>query len=157
MKQLRGSAESDVAAPPEQCFAVLADVEGYPRWHSETVRQVEVIERDSYGRPRKIAATLHAEAGPLARDIHLVLAVALEPPRAVRLTRVPYEPTDPERFEVNWTVSDGQPARIQLELEAVLELPRLVPLGAIGDSLASGFVGAATRELTSGPGSVSPS
>jgi hypothetical protein len=156
MKQLRGAADSEVAASPEQCFALLADVEGYPRWHSETVRQVEVIERGADGRASKVAATLHAQTGPLARDFHLMLAVALQPPRTVRLTRAPHEPTDPERFEVNWRVAAGQPTRIQLELEAVLELPRLVPLGPVGDSLASGFVAAAARELTSGLRSGSP-
>jgi hypothetical protein len=157
MKQLRGEAESELAAPPEQCFALLADVEGYPRWHSEAVRRVEVIERGVDGRPSTVAVALHAEAGPLARDFDLTLAVTLEPPRTVRLTRLQHEPSDPERFEVNWTVAEGQPTRIQLELQAVLELPRLVPLGPIGDSLASGFVAAAARELTSSPGSGSPS
>ena len=149
MKQLRGAAESEVAASPEQCFSLLADVESYGRWHPDTVREVQVLERDADGLPGKVAATIHAEAGPLARDLHLTLAVALERPRAIRLTRIPHEPTDPERFEVKWTLSDGQPTRIQLELEAVLELPRLVPLGTIGDSLASGFVAAAAEELTS--------
>lgn len=39
-----------VAAPPEQCFAVVADIEGYPEWVAE-IKQVEVHERDQQGRP----------------------------------------------------------------------------------------------------------
>lgn len=42
-----------VAAPPERCFAVAADVERYPEWATD-VKEVTVHERDAEGRPRLV-------------------------------------------------------------------------------------------------------
>ena len=39
-----------VAAPPERCFAVAADLERYPEFFND-VKEVEVKERDDEGRP----------------------------------------------------------------------------------------------------------
>lgn len=39
-----------VAASPERCFAVVADIERYPMWIGE-VKEVTVHERDAAGRP----------------------------------------------------------------------------------------------------------
>ena len=39
-----------VAAPPERCFAVAADLERYPEWAAD-IKEVEVKERDDQGRP----------------------------------------------------------------------------------------------------------
>lgn len=41
---------TSVAAPPEQCFAVAADVERYPEWAAD-IKEVTVHERDGDGRP----------------------------------------------------------------------------------------------------------
>ena len=42
-----------VAAPPERCFAVAADLERYPDWAND-VKEVEVKERDAEGRPQLV-------------------------------------------------------------------------------------------------------
>ena len=39
-----------VAAPPERCFTVAADLERYPEWAAD-IKEVEVKERDDLGRP----------------------------------------------------------------------------------------------------------
>ena len=39
-----------VSAPPEQCFAVAADIERYPEWAAD-IKEVEIKERDDQGRP----------------------------------------------------------------------------------------------------------
>jgi ribosome-associated toxin RatA of RatAB toxin-antitoxin module len=39
-----------VAATPEQCFAVAADLDRYPEWAAD-IKEVEVKERDEQGRP----------------------------------------------------------------------------------------------------------
>jgi ribosome-associated toxin RatA of RatAB toxin-antitoxin module len=39
-----------VAAPPERCFAVAADLERYPEFFND-IKEVEVKERDAQGRP----------------------------------------------------------------------------------------------------------
>jgi hypothetical protein len=63
---------------------------------------------------------------------------------------VPHEPSDPERFTVTWRVAgSGTGTRIDLALDAVLDLPRFVPLpSGVGDTIAQGFAAAAARELS---------
>lgn len=39
-----------VDASPEECFAVVADIESYPEWVAD-LKQVDVLERDGEGRP----------------------------------------------------------------------------------------------------------
>jgi ribosome-associated toxin RatA of RatAB toxin-antitoxin module len=48
-----------VAAPPERCFEVVADLERYPEWAAD-IKEVEVKERDEQGRPQQV--TLRAAA-----------------------------------------------------------------------------------------------
>jgi ribosome-associated toxin RatA of RatAB toxin-antitoxin module len=147
MKELHGTASAAVGVPGDRCFALLADVEGYPRWYPDVVRDVQVLERDGPGQPTKVRTTLHVAQGRLARDFTLTMAVTAQRPSLVKLTRVPNEPSDEERFEVAWHLDSSAETRIRLELDANLSVPRLLPLGGIGDSIAHGFVAAAARAL----------
>jgi hypothetical protein len=122
-------------------------VDGYPSWYPDVVRSVDVVERDPTGQPTRAHAKLHLAQGPLAKDFDLLIAVAVQPPSTVRLTRVPHEPSDDERFEVNWYVDAPAHARIRVELHASLSVPRFLPIGGIGDAVADGFVTAAARAL----------
>jgi ribosome-associated toxin RatA of RatAB toxin-antitoxin module len=146
MKQLSGRASAPVSAPAETCMKVLADVERYPDWHPDVVRSVEVVERDPDGQATKAKTTLHVSAGPVTRDFNLTLTITVQPD-TVRLERVPHEPSDEERFEVDWRVREGSQRTIEVELGAALPVPRFLPVGGIGDSLAQGFVGAAVAEI----------
>jgi hypothetical protein len=126
----------------------VSAVDRYPSWYPETVRDAEVMVRDAEGRPSGVRTTVHVAVGPLVRDFELLLEVRVREGHEVRLSRIPNEPTDPERFEVVWRVgADGPPTRLELELAATLDVPRLVPVGGVGDRLAQGFVDAAKREL----------
>jgi hypothetical protein len=147
VKRLTGTASAVIAAPIEECFSLLAAVEAYPSWYAAVVRGVEVIDVAGDGRPSTVRTTLHVSYGPLARDFPLVLAIDLEQPGAVTLTRLPNDASDHEEFEVIWRLENMGRTRIALELDAKLDLPRLVPLGGIGDGMADGFVGAASRAL----------
>jgi hypothetical protein len=147
MKELHGTASSAVAAPIERCFELLAAVEGYPSWYSDVVRDAAVLERDQEGRPVKARARLHVAAGPLVRDFDLLLAVSTVLPTLVRLARIPHDASDHEQFDVTWRLEDRGDTRIQLALDATLSVPRLLPIGGIGDSMADGFVRAAARAL----------
>jgi ribosome-associated toxin RatA of RatAB toxin-antitoxin module len=148
MKQLHGSAAAVVPAGEQECMGLLADVGGYPSWHPEVVRRVEVLSRDERGRARQVRTTLHLSRGPLQRDFELVMAVHSER-AAVRLARIAHDRSDVESFEVSWRVAPAGRAgsKLELSLGAVLEVPRLLPLGGIGDALAGGFVTAAARAL----------
>lgn len=147
MKELAGSAEATVEATSEACFELVAAVEGYPRWNGEVIREVELLAARSDGRPTRVRTTVHVAAGPITRDFHLVMDVEYSDHDTVCLTRVPHEPSDPEKFEVVWRVAAGPPTRLAIELDATLEVPRLVPVGGVGDRIAQGFVDAAKREL----------
>ncbi|MEA2146922.1 MAG: Polyketide cyclase / dehydrase and lipid transport [Solirubrobacteraceae bacterium] len=151
MKDLRGSASQPVNAAPERCLELLADVEGYPRWYPEVVRGIEVVKRDAAGAAQQVRAILRAAVGPINRDLELQLGVTRGADTVV-LARVPDAGSDRERFEVNWRVvrAGAQQARIELSLAASLDVPRLLPVSGLADTLATGFVGAAVRELSRG-------
>jgi hypothetical protein len=149
MKELTGSAVATTAAISEACLSLLEAVDRYPSWHPEVVKEAEVLERDAQGHPTKARAKLHVERGPLTRDFDLVLAVSIDPSGTVKLSRIPHEPTDKEKFDVIWRVEGGPTTRIRLELAANLDVPRFIPLGGVGDSMAEGLVNAAARALGS--------
>jgi hypothetical protein len=145
VRELRAVAALEVDAPPAACLAFLADVEAYPGWCPDTVRRAELVEE---GLAR---VTLRLGVGPLAGNFEELMVVAVEPPDRVSTTRVPHDTTDPERLEVNWRIEPGPLTRLRVELAAALELPRLVPLGGLVESVAQGLVAAASRAL--GPSS----
>ncbi|MCU1489074.1 MAG: cyclase/dehydrase [Acidimicrobiaceae bacterium] len=58
-----------VAATPDRCLAVVADVEAYPAWVAD-VKEVHVLERDTEGR----AVVVHFRAGAFGRSTSYVLA-----------------------------------------------------------------------------------
>ena len=147
MKALEGTAATTVAATPEACFELVAAVDGYPTWYPEVIRSAEVLERSPAGWPSRARATAHVAVSGLARDFDLLLDVTQEEGREVRLIRVRNEPSDPERFKVVWRIAPAPATRLELELAATLDVPRLVPLGGVGDRLAQGFVDAARRAL----------
>ena len=148
MKELTGSAAATTDATPEQALALLEEIDRYPSWHPEVVKEAEVLERDAQGHPATARCKLRVEHGPLRRDFNLLMRVKIDPSGMIDLSRIPHEPSDPERFEVTWRVDRGNPStRIRLDLEAKLSVPRLVPLGGVGDSLAASFLSAATRAL----------
>jgi ribosome-associated toxin RatA of RatAB toxin-antitoxin module len=144
MKELSGRAASAVGASQEECFSFARDVEAYPSWYPEVVRAVNVLERDASGAATRVRTDLHLSQGPLKRDFEVTMAVDAHRPDSVRLTRIPHDAGDEERFEVAWAFAER---RIQLELNATLPVPRLIPLGGIGNAVAEGFVAAAVRRL----------
>jgi ribosome-associated toxin RatA of RatAB toxin-antitoxin module len=42
-----------VGAPPEQCFAVVSDIERYKEWAAD-IKEVTVLRRDDEGRPAEV-------------------------------------------------------------------------------------------------------
>lgn len=157
MKELSGSATVTTEATPEACFELVAAVDRYPSWNSDAIRRMEVLESDSEGRATRVRTAVHVAAGPLTREFELVMDVEHSERDAVCLSRVPNDPDDAEKFEVVWRISDGPPTCLAIELSAVLEVPRLIPLAGIGDRVAQGFADAARRELEGSSAKVSAS
>ena len=65
------------------------------------------------------------------------------------LTRVTDHPTNQE-FTAAWLVRPDNTTRIELQLEAKLRVPALVPAAGIPDEIANAFVAAAARTLRDG-------
>jgi ribosome-associated toxin RatA of RatAB toxin-antitoxin module len=149
MAELRGTAADVVAAPLAECFALVEAVDRYPSWHPEVVREVEVLERDAEGRPHRVRTKLHVARGPLVKDFELVMAVVAEPPEILKLTRVSDRPSD-QSFDVAWRLREGAGTRMTVDLSANLNVPRFLPLGGIGNSMAEGFIRAAKDALARG-------
>lgn len=147
MKTLHGEATVVVAAPLDECLELLEAIDGYTDWYPEVIRKVEVLERNPEGDPRMARATVHVARGPLVRDLQLVVAVTADADGTVRLTRLPNEPSDEEQLEMIWRLEETDGTRIELRLDGYLDVPRLLPLGGIGDALAQRFVAAVTRAL----------
>ncbi|HEY1565452.1 MAG TPA: SRPBCC family protein [Solirubrobacteraceae bacterium] len=143
MKELRGTADAHVPAPLAQCLTLVAAVDEYPVWYPDVVRKVDVLERDSEGRPTRAQTALHLSVGPVTKDFDLLMAVTVKPPGTVRLSKV----GGAAKFDVTWQLSEGASTRIALELDASLDVPRFLPLGDVGNSVAQGFVSAASAEL----------
>jgi ribosome-associated toxin RatA of RatAB toxin-antitoxin module len=149
-RQFHGEATADVAAPPAECFALLAAVDRYPDWCPDVVRYVQVLDRDAAGQPQRVRMGIHVARAALEREFQLLLAVALEPPRSVTLTRVTDHPTNQE-FTAVWLLRPDNRTRIALQLDAKLRVPALVPAAGIPDEIANAFVAAASRALASPP------
>jgi hypothetical protein len=146
MRDLRVDASAPVTASPEACTQLLAAIDRYPSWYPRLIREAEVLERNADGEPTLARATVHLALGPVVHDIHLVLVVSVERGRRVTVTEVPHEEHE-ERFELAWSVGAGPPTSLHLELYAHVDVPRFVPVSALGAQLAQGFVDAASREL----------
>jgi hypothetical protein len=147
VKELTGTGTGTTDALPDQALALLAAVQRYPEWHPDVVKRVEVVQHDDSGQPTRVQTKLRVERGPMTREFDLLMDVRVERAGSVKLTRVPNEPGDDERFEVTWHVEGSGPTRIRVDLLADLDVPRFLPLGGVGDAIAQQFVNAATTAL----------
>ena len=57
-----------IEASPEEVMGVVADLEKYPEW-AGSIKKVEVLERDSQGRPLQV--TLNIDAGAMRDTVTL--------------------------------------------------------------------------------------
>jgi ribosome-associated toxin RatA of RatAB toxin-antitoxin module len=82
----------DIAAPPEQVMAVIADFAAYPEW-ADQVKTVEIVEPGDGDRPRQVRFTM--DAGPIKDTYTLDYIWA------------------PDGRSVSWTLVKGQMQRAQ--------------------------------------------
>ena len=150
MKHLHGAAQATVDVPIEECLAQLAALEAYPSWYPDVVREVKVVENGDDGLPARAETKLHLAYGPVARDLDLLLAVEVRRPDLVQLTHVSRGRSSGASFDATWRLEDDDGTRLELELDAIMPVPRLVPLGGVGDAFAAGFMQAAVERLESG-------
>jgi hypothetical protein len=149
MKHLHGEAEASVEVPIGDCLKFLAALDAYPSWYPDVVRQVEVLETGKGGLPVRAETKLHLSWGPVSRDLELLLAVQVERPGLVQLSHVPRGPSSGASFDATWRLENRAGTHLELELDATMPVPGLVPLGGVGDAFAEGFMEAAVRGLES--------
>jgi ribosome-associated toxin RatA of RatAB toxin-antitoxin module len=147
-REFHGEAATVVAAPQETCLALFAAVDRYPEWLPDVIREVDVLDRSPNGQPSKVRMTVHVARGGLSKEFKLLLAIVVDAPGSVKLTRVTDHPTNQE-FNATWTL---QPAtdtgtRVALQLDAKLRVPWYISGDGIGDSIAEAFVSAASSRL----------
>jgi hypothetical protein len=147
MRDLHGTASTVVSAPVGRCVELLAAIDDYPVWYPDGVREVETLERDPRGQPTRVRTLLHVEVAGFDRDFNLTMSVQADPEGRVALTKVKADSSDPP-FDVVWRLSEHDGTLIELDLDTALPLPRLVPLGGVGDSIARSFVSAAAGALS---------
>jgi ribosome-associated toxin RatA of RatAB toxin-antitoxin module len=145
-REFHGESAQVVAAPQEVCLALVAAVDRYPDWCPDVIREVDVLDRATDGQPSSVRMTMHIARAGLVREFNLFLAVVVEPPGSVRLTRVTDHPTN-QQFSATWTLRPAASTRVALELDAKLRVPWYIRAGGIGDAIAEAFVSAANRRL----------
>ena len=129
---------------------LLSTIDDYPRWNPKLVDEVTVLDRDPSGQVTRAQVKLmYAILGPTPRVFDLTMAVAVNQPGTVQLTRLPHEAGDQQRFEVAWNCEQDPPGtRLKVSLGAALPVPRLLPIGGVADGVARAFMTNAVRELS---------
>ena len=141
MKIITGRASALLQAPQRDCFAMLADIEAYPRWAGDLVTGVDVLERDASGMASQALLRLYVRQSPVVRNFELRAAVMTRPPDAVRLSRLPRDAADQDRLELMWSLSRPRETRLELSFHAEMSsLPSVVPLFGVGDAIADHLV-----------------
>src|SRR3954468_3796936 len=80
---LEGYGKIEVNASPEDCYALVVDLDRYPEWQSQ-VRSAEVLERDGEGRPVVVETVSDARV----RVIKYRLRYEHEPPHRMSWTYI---------------------------------------------------------------------
>lgn len=94
MADLSGAATIEIAAPPERCFAIAADVERAPEWQG-AMRSAEALEHGTDGRPLLVQTRIDA----LVAGVTLVLRFAYDEPHGMTWSR---ERGDLKGLEGSW-------------------------------------------------------
>lgn len=82
MADLEGTRAIEIAAPPERCFAIAADLDRVPEWHG-AMTHVEVLERDSERR----AIVVDSEMDAMVARVRVRLRFSYDKPVGLRWTR----------------------------------------------------------------------
>jgi len=145
VKELQGSASTEIELPPEDCFALLASIDLYPGWF-EVVRDVEVLEREPGGLPSLARVELHVPQSPFGTEFSFTVAVHANHPESMRFVKLADGPADRDRLEISWRMRENAVTEIDFEFDAAMSfVPGYLPVGSVGDAIAEAILGAATN------------
>jgi hypothetical protein len=94
MADLDGTRSIEIAATPERCFAIAADLDHVPEWHG-AMTHVDVLERDGDGR----ATLVDSEIDATVARVRMRLRFSYDEPMGLRWTR---ESGDLRSLEGSW-------------------------------------------------------
>jgi ribosome-associated toxin RatA of RatAB toxin-antitoxin module len=130
MSGYRDCQSTEIAAPPEDCYAALTDFEHLPDWQG-AVRRAEVLERDAQGR----GLVVEYEVDAKVRTVRYTLRQIHEPPQRLGCE---YLSGDFRDFSGEWRFVALEGGRTRAELELRIDPGRFVPgplRGAISDAV----------------------
>jgi ribosome-associated toxin RatA of RatAB toxin-antitoxin module len=108
---LTGENTIEVEASPEECYALVVELDRYPEWQTQ-VRSAEVIERDGEGRPLVVETVSDARV----RELKYRLRYRHEPPARMSWTYVKGDVKD-LNGEYRFEALDGGRTRVTFRLE----------------------------------------
>jgi len=121
---------TSVAAPPERCFAVVADIERYPEWAAD-IKEVTVQERDAEGRP--LVVTFRAAAFGRSTSYTLTYDYSSAPRvLAWKLTKGDITTKLDGRYEFSAADGGGTDISYHLEVELRVPIPGFIKMRAQG-------------------------
>jgi uncharacterized membrane protein len=98
MGVITGERSVEIAAPAQRCYEIAADWEHAPEWQ-ESLKDVEVLERDAEGRP----ALVQTKSDAKVKTVRTTLRASYEPPHAVRWVQ---EKGEVKSLEGSWTFDE---------------------------------------------------
>jgi uncharacterized protein YndB with AHSA1/START domain len=104
MTLIKGSCSAEIPASLERCWAVVADIERAPEWQ-RTMAAVEVVERDSEGRPLICDTVNDAKL----MKVRCRVRIDYEPPRRLAFELV--ESDDLDAMKGGWELEALGPER----------------------------------------------
>lgn len=146
---IQGERSVEVAASLERCYDIAADWEHAPDWQ-ESLKDVEVLERDGEGRP----AVVETESDAKVKTVRARLRASYDPPNAIRWVQ---EKGDAKSLEGSWTFEDLGDGRTRATYGLVTDPGRMLGMllrgpveGKVRDFLLGGAADGLKREAESG-------
>jgi ribosome-associated toxin RatA of RatAB toxin-antitoxin module len=120
MADLEGRRSIEIAAPPERCLAVAADLDRVPEWHG-AMTDVEVLERDEHGRATLVESEMNAN---VAR-VRMRLRFSYDEPLGLRWTR---ESGDLRSLDGSWRFQEHGDGLTLATYELAIDVTRRLGL-----------------------------
>jgi uncharacterized protein YndB with AHSA1/START domain len=104
MTLLTGTSSAEIDAPIDECWAVVQDVAGAPRWQN-ALDSVDVVERDDAGR----AVVCDIVNDAKFTKVRARVRVSYDPPHRLQFTRL--QSDDVDELEATWELQELGPGR----------------------------------------------
>ena len=142
MGVITGERSVEIAATVQRCYDIAADWEHAPEWQ-ESLKDVEVLERDAEGRPELV----ETESDAKVKRVRTTLRASYEPPHAVRWVQ---EKGEVKSLEGAWTFDELGEGRTRATYSLATDPGRMLGLllrGPAQDMARNFLLGSAAEGL----------